>query len=366
VTVIKILAFAVGAGAVAFTIVIAIRTVVLPRAATDPLTRSVFTISYRTFAWWSRRRTTFEARDKAFALFSPMTLLFLPVVWLTVILFGYMAMFWAVGVEGPRRAFTVSGSSLLTLGFAPVDTLPQTVLAFSEAILGLGLVTLLIAYLPTIYGAFRQRELGVGLLSVRAGSPPSGLELLERAARVDWLDHLPEMYASWEEWFVDIEESHTSMPSLVFFRSPRSERSWVTAAGAVLDGAALTTSTLDLPPMPQIWAAARSGVVALQQIADFFGIPYDTDPAAARISVARVEYEAAYDRLVEAGLPVKPDKTQAWLDFADRRAAYDKVLLAMCALTMAPYAPWSSDRSLAVWHRTPTIKRWAKRLRERT
>lgn len=123
-TAIKILAFAVGAGAVAFIIVIAIRTVVLPRAATDPLTRSVFTASYRTFSWWSKRKVTFEARDKAFAWFSPMTLLFLPVVWLTVILFGFMAMFWAVGVEGPRRAFTVSGSSLLTLGFSPVDTLP--------------------------------------------------------------------------------------------------------------------------------------------------------------------------------------------------------------------------------------------------
>jgi hypothetical protein len=174
------------------------------------------------------------------------------------------------------------------------------------------------------------------------------------------------MYAGWEEWFVDIEESHTSMPSLVFFRSPRSERSWVTAAGAVLDGASLTTTTLDLPRMPEVWAAARSGVVALQLIADFFGIPYDTEPAAARISVARVEFDAAYDRLAAAGLPVKADRTQAWLDFADRRAEYDKVLLAMCALTMAPYAPWSSDRSLATWHRTPTIKRWAQRLRERT
>lgn len=74
---IKILAFA---AAVVFVIVVAIRTVVLPRGATDPLTRSVFTTSYRTFSWWSRRKSTFESRDKTFALFSPMTLLVLPVV----------------------------------------------------------------------------------------------------------------------------------------------------------------------------------------------------------------------------------------------------------------------------------------------
>ena len=41
------------------------------------------------------------------------------------------------------------------------------------------------------------------------------------------------------------------------------------------------------------------------------------------------------------------DREQAWADFAGWRVNYDAVLIALCRLTMAPYAPWSSDRSLA-------------------
>jgi hypothetical protein len=38
--------------------------------------------------------------------------------------------------------------------------------------LGLLLVALLIAYLPTMYAAFSRRETAVKLLEVRAGNPP--------------------------------------------------------------------------------------------------------------------------------------------------------------------------------------------------
>jgi hypothetical protein len=42
---------------------------------------------------------------------------------------------------------------------------------------------------------------------------------------------------------------------------------------------------------------------------------------------------------------LKPDRDQAWHDFAGWRVNYDTTLLRLAALTMAPYAPWSSDRS---------------------
>jgi len=63
--------------------------------------------------------------------------------------------------------------------------------------------------------------------------------------------------------------------------------------------------------------------------------------------VAREEYDAVYDRLAAAGMDLNPDRDQAWRDFAGWRVNYDVVLIALCALVMAPYAPWSSDRSVA-------------------
>jgi hypothetical protein len=41
---------------------------------------------------------------------------------------------------------------------------------------------------------------------------------------------------------------------------------------------------------------------------------------------------------------MKADRQQAWEDFAGWRVNYDTVLRALAKLTMAPEAPWISDR----------------------
>ena len=91
--------------------------------------------------------------------------------------------------------------------------------------IGLILVALLIAYLPTMYSAFSRREQAVNMLEVRAGSPPSASEMLMRFNRIHGLDKLADYWKIWEAWFADVEESHTTLPALVFFRSPRPENS---------------------------------------------------------------------------------------------------------------------------------------------
>src|SRR5205823_4999478 len=105
----------------------------------------------------------------ALALYAPIALLTLPLVWLALVLAGYGAMFWATGVDDVQTAFVASGSALLTLGFATPSGLVQNALAFSEGALGLLLAALLIAYLPTMYTAFSRREAAVNMLEVRAG-----------------------------------------------------------------------------------------------------------------------------------------------------------------------------------------------------
>jgi hypothetical protein len=256
-----------------------------------------------------------------------------------------MGMFWALGVQPWYDAFLLSGSSLLTLGFAPVDGLAQTMLAFSEATLGLGLIALLIAYLPTMYTTFSRREATVTMLEVHAGSPPSAVTMIERFHRIHGLERLGEQWATWEIWFTELEESHTTFTPLVFFRSPKPDHSWVTAAGAVLDAASLAASTLDIPHDFQANLCIRAGYLALRSIADSFGISYDADPAPSDpISITRQEFDAVYDHLVSHGVPLKPDQDQAWRDFAGWRVNYDTVLLALAKMVMAPYAPWSSDR----------------------
>lgn len=174
-----------------------------------------------------------------------------------------MCMFWALGEVTWYEAFRLSGSSLLTLGFAHTDIPIYTLLEFSEATIGLILLTLLIAYLPTMYSAFSRRETAVTLLEVRAGDPPSAVELLKRYQRIHGLEALSDQWHTWEVWFADVEESHTSLAMLVYFRSPRTNHSWITAAGTMLDAAALTLAAAKLPQDPQAALCIRAGYIAL-------------------------------------------------------------------------------------------------------
>jgi hypothetical protein len=359
-TVVAVVAFLVGALIVGFTVGSAILTVVVPRATPVLLTRWVFVGVRELFMLRSRRASTYEQRDRRMALYAPVSLLSLVVTWLALVLLGYMLMFWSLGERPWRLAFALSGSSLLTLGFTPPRDLPMTSLSFAEAGIGLALLALLISYLPAIYTAFSRREAAVASLDIRAGRPPSAVAMLERLSIIRGLDDMGEFWGDWEAWFVDIEETHTTNPSLVFYRSPVPERSWITAAGTVLDAASLMASTVEGPRRSEVELCIRSGYLSLRRIADFFGIRYDPDPNPDDpISITREEYDAVRERLSAADVPLKPDADQAWRDFAGWRVNYDTVLLALAGLTMAPYAQWSSDRSLR-YRRPPLTWRAAR------
>ena len=349
--IVQVLVFIAGLIIALGTLFSAVRTFIVPRSQQDRLSKAVFVATRLFFKLLNKTSRTWVDRDRVLAFYAPIALLLLVPVWLTLIAFGYACMYWATGAPGWYNALRESGSALLTLGFAPIDGLLQTVLSFSEAMIGLLLVALLIAYLPSMYSAFQRRELAVTLLEVRAGSPPSAVEMIERFHRIHGFDHLTEMWQRWEEWFADIEESHTSLVALVFFRSPVPTRHWITAAGAVLDGAALAASTLDIPRNPQAELCIRAGYLALRAIADFFVIPYEQNPRPTDpISIARAEYDAVCDRLAGKGIPLKPDREQSWRDFSGWRVNYDTVLLALCEIVSAPPAMWSSDRSQNTLH----------------
>ncbi len=182
--------------------------------------------------------------------------------------------------------------------------------------MGLGLIAVLVAYLPTIYAACSRREAAHAALATGAGTPPSAVERLIRTHRIDRLGELDGLWLARQAWFADVEETHTSLAAVVFFCSPRSDRSWVTAAGAVLDSAALVNSTVDVPRSPQASLCVRSGYLCLRAIGDFFDVAYDPDPAPTDpISITRDEFDAACAPLADAGVPLEADRDQAWRDF---------------------------------------------------
>jgi len=240
----------VGIAAVLIVLDAAVRTFVLPRGTVVAFTVLVFRVIRGVFVLFAPPGRGYEARDRVFALYAPVALLALPFTSLIVVFVAFGSIFAGLEQWGWRESLTTSGSSLLTLGWERPTDLPGSLFAFGEATIGLAVLALLIAYLPSIYSTFSRREVAVTDLGIRAGTPPTPRSLLVRAHLTGYLLELDRFWESWMGWFTEVQETHTSAGSLVFFRSPNPHRSWVTAAGAVLDSASMRLAVVDIPMTP--------------------------------------------------------------------------------------------------------------------
>ncbi len=344
--IVRAVAILAGLWTVGSTFISATKTVVVPRPTSQRVTRLLFVSMRRMFDFVAHEGRSFEERDRLLAILAPLSFVLLPFAWVLLTVAGFTGVQWGISGGSIRDAFLVSGSSMLTLGVKFRSSLPASIFSFVQAAIGLVLVALLISYLPTIYGSFARREVLVGKLESRAGIPPSPFVMLQRYQRIGALDDIDnDLFFQWEQWFVELEESHSTFISLAFFRSPRPERSWITASGAVLDTCALYLSVVDRPFSAKAALCIRSGYLALRRTAALFGLPINLEPDPTDpISVTREEFDVVVDELAEAGIPIKADRELAWRDFAGWRVNYDTPLVALCKLVVAPPGVWSSDR----------------------
>ena len=319
----------------------AIRSFVLPRNEVVLMNVWVFRSIRTIFDAAAKTANSYERRDRIMAHYAPVALVALPVVWEALVSVGYTALYWAVGVGSLKVCYELSGSSLLTLGTAKTYGMWLNMLTYSEATLGLLLLTLLLSYLPTIYQAFSRREVTVALLELRAGTPPTAACLL------GWLNHDGSVqnddaqWAAWEQWFVEIEESHTSLPILSFFRSPQPGRSWVTSCGLILDAAALLFSAVDGPRPRQTQLTFKAGCLALNRVYRFFDDrtgtePTDLLPGEDALDPGRADFDQACAQLQAQGMCLCDDRTAAWQQYQELRSRYASALDFLAKLTMAP------------------------------
>jgi hypothetical protein len=298
-----------------------------------------------------RRATDFRQRDRILATQAAAILLAQLVTWLVVAYVGFALLLWPFASRGVVSAFVDAGSSLFTLGFAvPAGAVPA-VIVFLAAAVGLVILTLQIAYLPTLYAAFNRRETEVALLNARGGVPAWGPELLARThyalgSGMSTLDTMPDLYAQWERWASDVAESHTTYLRLVRFRSPQPLSSWVTSLLSVLDSAALFLA-LSPKAAPEVPArlCLRSGFLCFNRIARAMGfdIPEEPDPEAGT-SLTYAEFLEAVTRMREVDFPIEREPAQAWPEFVGWRVNYERAAYAIADAIYAVPAKWSGPR----------------------
>ena len=342
----------------------ALKTVVLPQEGYPRLSQAVFALVHRLMV---HPRQEARRGSALRSLYAPVALVSLPLIWMIVIAAGFMCIFWSTGSLTWTKSYEISVSSLTTLGFSEPSGTWRITIAFIEATIGLGLVALLISYLPTIYSAYNSREKGLFMLSPVAGTPPSATAYLQTLHRTGALD-TTDTWRTQTDWVIDAEQTHTAFPILTYFPEAHADLSWVATIGTMLDAAALVVSVTDTGSRAVLEDAEKGplmalvyGIPTLDGIARAAGIPLEPAPRlldltahiagdpTPDISVSRHEYLealAAVRSLLD--LPDELDPDVGWHRFAWVRSAYDRPLRALAGMTHAKAAPWTTDRPAAV------------------
>jgi hypothetical protein len=320
----------------------AVRTFLLPRVANVRLSRLVSKAVGVVFRLIASSRRSYLARDKVLSLYASVVLLSYQALWLTLSVIAFGLGFVAAGTPSFGQAFETSGSSLFTLGTVSGHGGVQLTLGFIEAGIGLTLLALLIAFIPTLYSAFQRRELSVSRLSVRAGEPSTPWGVLEVAQSVKSYEALDKLWQEWEQWFIDVGETHTTLTILNFYRSPNPNQTWIGAAATVLDAAAIFNSAVDVPPSPSAGLCIRSGWIALRRLANYFRIPYSLHPTRdIPIAITREEFDLVLEHLARSGVPLLADHDVAWADFVGWRVNYDSIIEDLSVRFTCPRVEWS-------------------------
>jgi len=348
--VLRIIVFLLGLGLSLITLYSAIKQTVLPGRKRVRLSRIIYRTTFLLFRLVFVRIQSEAVRSALAAFYAPMSVMLLPITWVIFLMIGFTMMFWGVSEPSIGTSLSVSGAAITTEGFLAPKGGAETALYIIEGVIGLGIVGLLITFLPTVYSIYSQREAEVTRVAFRFGTPPSGVQVLAQAYRLGLAQELDEFWRTWEDWFTNMAETHLSNSEVIFYRSSQPGTSWITTAGAILDASALFSSTVDRDDVPWLNLCFQAGCRTLRDIVtDVIRPSVASDLASEKaIHVTRAEYDAACEDLCSAGVPLKTDREESWRAFVSMRGQYDTSLIALANIVYAPKAPWSSDRTLGI------------------
>jgi hypothetical protein len=345
-TIAKWLCFALGVLIVIGNWLSIIRTLIVPGSYNSAGIGFIRTIWRKLFHFIARKFGKNQTKHRLLSLQEPIFLILLLGMWLIIFLFGFALILLPLTHGTLSSSIKYSASGEFTLGNAiPKQTVAIYVVYFA-AVTGLIVVALLIGFLPTLYSSYSRRERLVSILESRAGLPAFGPIILIRHVSVGLLEDLPKFYSTWEDWAADITETHTTYRSLLFFRSPKSDASWLTSLLAVLDSGAIYLALCPNRAPVQTRLFVRMGFSALREIARSVKIEFDEDPIPnSPISVTFDEFKTEVDKLIMVNFPIERPIDEAYEHFKGWRINYESIAYKLANYIAAPASPWSGTRN---------------------
>jgi hypothetical protein len=330
----------------------AFETVILPRHVRRSfrIARLFYRNAWRICYHTAIRIRNPKRREGYLGYFGPLSLLLLIGFWALALVLAFAMVQWAAGsaLSSPgslstfRTDLYFSGTTFFTLGLG--DIVPQTsvarVLSVVEAGTGFGFLALIIAYLPTLYGAFSQRETSISLLDARAGSPPTASELLRRHGAERIQNGLAHYLRDWETWSAQLMETHVTYPFLCFFRSQHDNQSWVAAFAAILDTCALLIAYGEGETK---WQAQLTFAICRHAVADLAQIFYIESHMPLMSRLPPEDIPKVRRLVVDCGVAAAADLELGDAKLMELRLLYEPYLNGLSRLLLMTLPPWGVD-----------------------
>jgi hypothetical protein len=278
--------------------------------------------------------------DTMLGFFGPLALISQLLIWTVGLIIGFALLEYAA-VGGSFGHGLLFSSGLFLNAEAVSGSTIVHVVALVEAAVAIGVLFIVIGYLPAVYGSFSRREIAVSQLATRAGSPPAaGVILLRVADGERWLG-LERDLRDWEAWVAELMETHLSYPILGWYRSQHVSQNWLAALTAITDVSAFVTA---VESDRQVEAAELTYAIGQHALADL-AHQYRVRPGEAD-RLSDEQFEQLY-RLVEEALTNPVPRDEALTRLTKLRRAYEpkaKGLSALLALDLPEWVTSEAER----------------------
>lgn len=320
-------------------------TVLYARSGSALLSERVNPMLWRVFRQVARYLPR-RSRNLFLSFFGPVVMVLTILIWVGMLILGFALIVWpelgtsvqASSGTAPSdfaTALYYSGANLTTMGSA--DLLPMTpffrALAVTESLVGISIITLVLAYLVQIYQALQSRN--TLALELHFGTRGTGdaAEFLAGLGPHDDFDGARAEFSRLARGLLSLYESHHLHPALLYFRFIEARYALSRTALVLMDCVSLLQSALDdraHAPLKESGAMAElwgGGMHLLTELSRVFLPKHLVQPGRSPDEQTRGRwqhrYQTALTRLRAAGITLVRDERAGAEQYIELRRQWD-------------------------------------------
>lgn len=286
-------------------------------------------------------------------LFAPAAMMALLISWLGLMITGFSILLWAERAQirphlkDLQESIYFAATSVLTIGYG--DVVAESVLARITIIAatssGIVLLAITVSFLFAMQSHFHLREINSQIIASRFDNSTSGAvvykHLMNSGSTVSNLELC-------ERWIVEVYQSHSAYPLLLYFRSRGSCPPWLINLATILDAVSIA-ATMNVTQHRMLFNSIyNNGCRAVEVFVSYLGLEVEDESVVDYVGTTQT-FEPIFRGFGCA------DPVSAAMDFAMRRRVYYGNIQALAKFFMLDLPPLTHVGEETVWQRPTAV-----------